>query len=112
MKLMSRAERPSLTDGSMTEERVATATDLRPTDFRDYVHLGRVAKAVRRSRDHGLVSAEYWKSAPYFLTFADGYQLGRRLKEAPKTADLDRLLGDCQHISRPCTGAVRAGGTR
>lgn len=98
LKVMSRSERPSLPEGVMTAERVAFAADLRSSDLRDYVHLGRVAQAVRRPRDHGLVSAEYWKSAPYFLTFADGYQLGRRLREAPRTPELDELLGQCQHI--------------
>ncbi|QIX27215.1 DEAD/DEAH box helicase [Nocardioides sp. JQ2195] len=99
LKLMSRAERPSLPNEGMTVERVVSASDLRAADLTDFATMHRVADAVRQSRDHGLVTAEYWKSAPYFLTFADGYQLGRRLRDAEKTPELAGLLKDSHHIS-------------
>lgn len=99
LKLMSRAERPALPNGSMTVERVVSANDLRAADFADFATMRKVADAVRQPRDHGLVSVEYWKSAPYFLTFADGYQLGRRLRDADATDDLRDLLASSHHIN-------------
>ena len=98
LKLMSRAERPALPDGSMAVERVTNAADLRATDLADFALTRKVADAVRQPRDRGLVSTEYWKSAPYFLTFADGYQLGRRIREAKPDPALTELLGASHHI--------------
>lgn len=100
LKLMSRAERPTLTDGSMSVTRVVTANDLRAQDLADFATMRKVADAVRHARDHGLVTTEYWKSAPYFLTFADGYQLGRRLRDAEFTPDLRELIAGSHHIKR------------
>lgn len=101
LKVMSRAERPMLDGGSMSVERVTTASDLRAADLADYASVREVADVVRRRRDPALMNAEYWKSAPYFLTFADGYQLGRRLREAQPSAELTSLLAQSRHLSGP-----------
>lgn len=100
LKLMSRAERPMPPSGAMSVERVETASDLRAADFADFATMRKVSDAVRQPRDHGLVTTEYWKSAPYFLTFADGYQLGRRLREADSTPELRALLASSHHVDR------------
>lgn len=101
LKVMSRAERPTLDDGSaMAVEKLRPADDLRAADLADFAVLRRVADVVRQPRDHGLVTAEYWKSAPYFLSFADGYQLGRRLRAAPRTAELAEMLASSHHLRR------------
>ena len=101
LKLMSRAERPALQDGSMSVERVVSASDLRAADLSDFATLRKVSDAVRLPRDHGLVTVDYWKSAPYFLTFSEGYQLGRRLKDTAATEELRRLLCSTHHIDGP-----------
>jgi hypothetical protein len=99
LKVMSRAERPMLDGGSMSVERITTASDLRAADLADYASVRQVADVVRHRRDAALMNAEYWKSAPYFLTFADGYQLGRRVREAQPSAELTALLAQSRHLS-------------
>jgi len=96
LKLMSRAERPS--PASKTCDRISSAADLQPAELADFATLQRIAETVAHPRDRGLVTAEYWKSAPYFLTFCDGYQLGRRLKDAEPTPELTSLLGRSHHL--------------
>lgn len=100
MKVMSRAERPPLAGGSMTVEHVVPAAEVRAADLVDYATMHRVASAVKQPRDHGLVTTEYWKSAPYFLNFADGYQLGKRLRDSSLTVDLSTALRSSPHINR------------
>ncbi|MFI5623502.1 hypothetical protein ACIA03_08560 [Nocardioides sp. NPDC051685] len=99
LKLMTRAERPLLPDGSMLVERVASADDIRPEDLAGYAGLSRVARLVAQTRDHGLFSTEYWKSAPYFGNFCDGYQLGRRLHAAETSDELTAASTATQRIS-------------
>ena len=60
---VSRAERISPADRSRTS-----------ADLLGYVGLHRVAGSSPWG-DAGLVTAEYWKSAPFFANFCDGYQL-------------------------------------
>lgn len=99
LKVMSRAERPALPGGSMTAEHVVPADEVRAADLADYAIMHRVASAVKQPRDHGLVTTEYWKSAPYFLNFADGYQLGKRLRDSSLTLDLREALRLSPHLS-------------
>ena len=99
LRLMSRAERPVLPEGSMTTELRRTAGDVRATDLAGYARLRTVSRLVARERDHGLVTSEYWKSAPYFINFCDGYQLGRRLGEAVSSPDLVAALAATQRIA-------------
>lgn len=98
LKLMSRAERPALPDGSMTVEHRRPADDVRAADLVGFVRLQEVGRLVAREKDRGLVTAEFWKSAPYFINFADGYQFGRRLDEASPSSDLRRAVAATQRI--------------
>ena len=81
----------------MLAEHLDTAEPLEDDDLVGYVALRRLARAVE-----GQVSAEYWKSAPYFVNFCDGYQLAehlrRDLKDPQKRADLLPLLRAAQKL--------------
>ena len=76
LRVMSRQERPTCPVDIMSVERVRTANRVTAEDLAGYAQLHHVARQVRQDRDHGLVTPEYWKSAPYFINFCDGYQLG------------------------------------
>jgi hypothetical protein len=71
----------------MLRERGAPADDYRAADLRDYLTLRRVA-------DHldAPISIEYWKSAPYFLNFTDGYQVGEKLRGALRGGTDDQVM--------------------
>lgn len=77
--VMSRWERPSLFVDTMHAERLDPAEDVRAEDLAGYASLTAVANTVGRQKDSRLVVPEYWKSAPYFINFSAGYQLGNRL---------------------------------
>jgi hypothetical protein len=79
-RLMSRTERPPLgADGMLAEPSPTTLRLVEPEDLLDYAALDRVARAVEAP-----LSVEYWKSAPYFGNFLDGYKVGDKLKQALK----------------------------
>lgn len=71
---MTRTERPTLGENGMLAERHTTVSDLQPSDVRSFVGMRRIAEELKTS-----LPLEYWKSAPYFLNFSDGYQVGERL---------------------------------
>lgn len=98
LKVMSRAERPAVRQGAHSTEVVRTATDVRAEDLAGYAALQRVADAVQEPQDRMLMTPEYWKSAPYFVNFSDGYQLGRRLKDSGGRAVPE--LASTQHLER------------
>ena len=75
LMVMCRTERPQADGTGMLAEYLDTAGPLDGGDLVGYVALRRLAEAVK-----GQVSAEYWKSAPYFVNFCDGYQLAERLR--------------------------------
>ncbi|MGW0503826.1 C-terminal helicase domain-containing protein [Micromonospora sp. NPDC003241] len=77
LRVMCRTERPALGQDGMLSEHLDLADDLDPRDVRGYVAMRRVADAV-----DARMSVEYWKSAPYFLNFLDGYQLGDKVRKA------------------------------
>ena len=91
LMVMCRTERPRAQAGGMHAESLDTAQPLDGDDLVDYVALRRLARAVE-----GQVSVEYWKSAPYFINFCDGYQLAehlrRDLKNPQKQPDLLPLV--------------------
>ncbi|MDF8265173.1 DEAD/DEAH box helicase [Luteipulveratus flavus] len=87
-KVMSRWERPVITAEAGTRECVRVAGDISASDLSGYVAIQRVADLVSHERDHGLVTPEYWKSAPYFASFCQGYRLGTRLQDE-RTQDDD-----------------------
>ncbi|TDC59178.1 hypothetical protein E1258_18850 [Micromonospora sp. KC207] len=61
----------------MLREHLDLADDLDARDVRGYVAMRRIADAVGAR-----MSVEYWKPAPYFLNFLDGYQLGEKVRKA------------------------------
>lgn len=78
-QVMTRWERPTLDRDTMHREVISPADQVLAADLKAYMAASDVARAVARPKDHRLVSAEYWKSAPYFLNFCGGYKLGERL---------------------------------
>jgi hypothetical protein len=79
---MCRTERPRVEGAHVevaTPARPVKANDL--VDFAALRELGRVVGAP--------VQVEYWKSAPYFANFLDGYQIGEKLKIRLKRGDAD-----------------------
>lgn len=73
--LMCRTERPT----RVREEMRKTISDFvePPTaqDLLGYVALKRISEEV-----DGALAVDYWKSAPYFLNFMDGYKLAEQFK--------------------------------
>ena len=66
-------------------------------DMLGYVALRRIADEVG-----GTLSIEYWKSAPYFLNFMDGYQLAEKFRDHELDPWSRRsLLEDAQVITSP-----------
>ncbi len=94
-RLLSRVERPAQhTDRTSTE-----APNVEPADIAGYVALHRVAEAVDAP-----LTVEYWKSAPYFANFLDGYKVGEKIKAAlddpERRAELVPLLKQTQRLRR------------
>jgi hypothetical protein len=75
--VMSRSERPRLRTGEMVREKRVDLVDLTQDDVRGYVRLRELASELDAH-----ATLEYWKSAPYFINFVDGYQLGDKVKKA------------------------------
>ena len=82
---MCRTERP-LVEGAHREINTPV-TDVTARDFMDFVGLRELGRAVGSS-----VQVEYWKSAPYFVNFLEGYQVGERLKSQMKTGRTDPAI--------------------
>ncbi|MGY1709112.1 helicase-related protein [Geodermatophilus sp. SYSU D00758] len=94
--VMTRSERPRLGTGEMVREWRLDVTALTKDDVRGYVRLRELASAVDAN-----ATLEYWKSAPYFVNFTEGYQLGEKLKKALGDGASDQLRGlvaRTQHI--------------
>lgn len=94
--LMCRTERPASGLADMITEKLDQPAPPTAEDMLGYVALKRIADEVG-----GALSVEYWKSAPYFLNFMDGYQLSEKFRHY----DLDpwsrrALLEDAQVIRR------------
>lgn len=98
LRVMSRQERPPMVGHAMSTESVRPATRVTAEDLAGYAALHDVAQHVRHDRDRGLVTPEYWKSAPYFVNFCDGYQLGARLRAATLDTSTAMSLEQTQHL--------------
>ncbi|MDP9420622.1 MAG: helicase C-terminal domain-containing protein [Actinomycetota bacterium] len=98
-QVMCRTERPDLDGQGMLSEQIDPTNQVRTADLLGYVALRRVADIV-----DGALSVEYWKSAPYFLNFLEGYQLGTRLREALEDHDrrleLRSIIRSAQRLDR------------
>jgi hypothetical protein len=103
LQVMSRTERPALGDDDMLQECVRPANDVHVADIRGYVTMHRLADLVDAP-----MTIEYWKSAPYFLNFLDGYLLRNRIQaglrggERKRVADLldEAQLLDADAVAR------------
>jgi len=105
LQVMSRTERPALGQDGMLLERLMGADDLRVDDVRGYAIMRQVADALGAP-----VSLEYWKSAPYFLNFTEGYKLGaalRKVLKAGQREQVDALLSRAQLLDASSLGRYR-----
>lgn len=85
LSVMCRTERPRVGEhGLLTEDcdPIEPAGD----DLVAWVGLHRVAAEVDAP-----ITLEYWKSAPYFANFIDGYKVGDKLKDRLQTSAADGL---------------------
>jgi len=76
-RVMCRTERPVSGIGDMVVEKTDHPGPPTAEDLLGFVALKTIADEVG-----GALSVEYWKSAPYFLNFMDGYQLSQKFREA------------------------------
>ncbi|KGN37506.1 DEAD/DEAH box helicase [Knoellia subterranea] len=100
LKVMSRAERPQVDEVLHRTEVLRPASGVTAADLMGFAALGEVANAVKEPRDSGLVTPEYWKSAPYFVNFCDTYKLGERIKAAAAEGGSVPALGRTQRLRR------------
>lgn len=98
-QLMCRTERPRLGDDGMLAEYVTTADTVTTDDIMEYGVIRRLARELKAQ-----INIDYWKSTPYFINFADGYQLGDRLRAAlsdqERRSELLPLLRSAKRIER------------
>lgn len=86
-RVMCRTERPVHGAEDMLRERDSRPAPPTAEDFVGFAAMKRIATEVG-----GSVSVDYWKSAPYFLNFMDGYQLSEKFRSQPMEADERRAL--------------------
>ncbi|MEV6930907.1 helicase-related protein [Dactylosporangium sp. NPDC051485] len=106
LRVMCRTERPALKQAEMLLENVVTVQDLAAEDMCSYAAMRRIAKAVEAP-----MTIEYWKSAPYFLNFLDGYQIGEKVRAALKgrnAAEVRPLLASTQLLDADAVTHRRA----
>ncbi|MGE0305019.1 MAG: helicase C-terminal domain-containing protein [Acidimicrobiia bacterium] len=79
LKLMCRTERPRVGETGMLDEAYSPIS-VEPEDLTGWVGLRHLADVIGAP-----MTLEYWKSAPYFANFLDGYKFGDELKKQLKT---------------------------
>ena len=103
LPVMCRTERPDTASADMLAEQLSPAAPIGEDDLLGYVALRELASAIDSQ-----MSVDYWKSAPYFVNFSDGYQFATRLQaalsEPERCAALRPLLRRTQHLD---AGAIR-----
>lgn len=106
LDLMCRTERPLRDGADMVTEALIPASSLSPKDVVDLAALRAIAAVCDAP-----FGFDYWKSAPYFVNFLQGYKIERSFKEGlsdPETADLlDDLVGHVQHLDRSAVAGGR-----
>ncbi len=85
LRYMCRTERPEVKGTHV--ELSTPVSGVTASDLVDYVGLRDLAEIVGSH-----VQVEYWKSAPYFVNFLEGYHLGERLKVELKRHRRNRAL--------------------
>ena len=98
-KWIARTERPTGTRRTNTVDTIPGPFHVQAEDFTGFVSLRQVADAVRAP-----LTVEYWKSAPYFFNFLNGYRVGEHLrtgmKDADRRAQLMPLFRGAQRIAK------------
>lgn len=82
LQVMTRTERPRSVTAEMTEERSTELGTPPEEDLLGFIALKQLARHVKAP-----FSIEYWKSAPYFINFMDGYQIADRVRDALRDPD-------------------------
>lgn len=106
LQVMTRTERPALGDPAqanqqgpkhdgMLREHLATADRVAATDLVSYVAMRRLAQTIDAH-----MSLDYWKSAPFFLNFAETYQIGQRVRQKLEQHDLGEVLDELSLLDR------------
>jgi hypothetical protein len=91
--VMCRTERPTLGEANLLHERCGDVDAPTAGDLTGFVRMRQLAKLV-----DGDLSVEYWKSAPYFLSFMDGYQLSRRYRDAAERPEVRAAIKGAPRI--------------
>jgi hypothetical protein len=94
-RLMCRTERPVATGRDLIHERLGDIDGPTADDLVSFAAMQRLAGEVG-----GSLSVEYWKSAPYFLNFMDGYQLSRKLRDHLAAGEAPPSLQGAQLLRR------------
>ena len=99
LAVMSRTERPRVGDEGLLHEADVAVGPIPPTDLAGWAGLHALASSVGAP-----ISLDYWKSAPYFANFLDGYKVGERLREQiadpGSPTDLRPVLRKVQTLDR------------
>ena len=102
-KWIARTDRPTGTRGTSTVDTIPGPFHVQAEDFAGFVSLRQVADAVRAP-----LTVEYWKSAPYFFNFLNGYRVGEHLlagmKVPDRRAQLMPLFRGAQRITKSDVG--------
>lgn len=90
-EVMVRTERLAASPdrAGMLAEHPAEGVELTTEEVQSYLSLQEVARHL----DHGDV-IRYWKSAPYLLSFMEGYKLKEQFREAVELAKHTKILAD------------------
>jgi hypothetical protein len=88
VRVMSRTERPAMGEANMLDERDRLIDPPTADELVGYVAMDRIAQSVDAP-----MSIDYWKSAPYFLNFMDGYKVGRAVKAQCEEGERPDLAG-------------------
>ena len=99
-RIMSRTERLGSSDGEpdgMLRQVPATGVELTPEDVEDFLALEKIGREVEQPQ-----ILEYWKSAPYVLSFMDDYRLKTEVANrlpASLEDDLAQILTESRRVS-------------
>jgi hypothetical protein len=85
LSVMCRTERPRVGEHGLLDEECQAVSPM-SRDLVAWVGLHDLASALGAS-----ITLDYWKSAPYFANFLDGYKVGERLKERFASGATDGL---------------------
>jgi hypothetical protein len=85
-QVMTRTERLAATDdrSGMLVERALPLAPVTTADVRGFLAFDRVSQTLRAGD-----TVEYWKSAPYPLSFMEGYEVKKRMRASAKNAGAD-----------------------